>query len=242
MRNLVAALVAVAVGLAAPAHAADPYDRASVKDAPVYDAPAPSWTGVYVGVFGGIGNTTHELSLVSTKEGGEELLSLDGIADNGFVGGVELGLDKQIGTRLLIGLRGQYSWSNARTELASEAEGVSLDVLEQGEGWNLVGRIGFLLSPDTMAYVLGGYGETEYRYLELEKRLQGYIAGGGLEHRLSSSDFYANLEYSRTFYDKEAIADLGCYELNDEPYQDRITAGLKYKPSFERSLDSMIGF
>jgi len=56
-------------------------------------------------------------------------------------------------------------------------------------------RVGYALTTDTLGYALGGYNN--YRAFERNADLDGYVVGGGFEHRLSDRTFVkAEYRYS----------------------------------------------
>jgi outer membrane immunogenic protein len=118
MKRILLATVALAV-LAVPAIAAD-----LARPAPVYKAAPPppvyiyNWTGCYVGGFGG--------GLWARKEWiDHDPFSItfgqsDGTHDpSGFIGGIQGGCDYQFAGGWVIGIAGDYGWTNADASNAS---------------------------------------------------------------------------------------------------------------------------
>src|SRR5262245_15867898 len=108
MKRIAAFCAAAAVAL--PVHAADIYG--SAKDGPAPYAPALSWTGFYVGAHVGYvtgdfdgqasSNPLYGPLIVATQSGGDF---------DGFLGGVTVGANHQIGA-LVIGIEADGSWGD----------------------------------------------------------------------------------------------------------------------------------
>ena len=116
MKKLFLTGVALSALVAGPAMAADLAVRA-----PAYKAPPPvpvyfSWTGCYVG--GHVGGlwarkewTDRDFRCVATAEGSHD-------ADS-WLGGVQAGCDYQFAGGFVIGIQGDYAWTDAEGSNAS---------------------------------------------------------------------------------------------------------------------------
>lgn len=215
-----------------------------------YIAPI-SWTGFYLGARGGIGNANHDLTVNAYEtEGGQsiDLFTLDGLNSSGFVGGAQVGFDKQVG-RFVFGVFGSYDWSNMETELGiyPGAPYGATYTLEKGDEWSLGARAGLLVNQRTLVYLLAAYSETEYSLngpgvdtagpaLNKDVTFSGVTAGGGIEFALTQS-IYAGLEYTHFFGGEESWLDTcngvseceGGLRVTDDLSEDKIMATLKIK-------------
>ncbi len=174
------------------------------------------------------------------------LFNIDGVNSSGFIGGVRAGFDKQIGSRLVVGVFGAYAVSSMAT--AVDVTGLGSASLEKNDEWSLGGRVGLLLSERTMAYIMAAYTQTEYdlngimvppKVVDQDRRnygatFDGVTVGGGFEHALTDNVFIG-LEYTHTFYGSETIFDeydAICNEgtrIIDDLDEDKIMATLKIK-------------
>ena len=144
-----------------------------------------------------------------------ELANLDGLNSHGFVGGGQIGLDKQMG-RWVFGLFGTYDWTNMETTLSlSDAligNGGAEFSLEKNYEWSAGARAGVLVNPRTLLYALAAYTETEYELngpgvgavegLKTTNTFSGISAGGGIEFAVTNNIF-AGLEYTHLFGGEE---------------------------------------
>jgi outer membrane immunogenic protein len=191
MRKLILSLLAlVAVGLA-PAFAET--IKPPRKAAPAAAAPFPepvqnvfadapvaklSWTGFYVGAFGGYGTAIGEI----TGTG----FGFDGVGGHGALGGGTAGFDWQVnGSCLVLGIRGNYGFSDVQSEL--NIGGFSA-AARMNDGWSADGRIGCAMGT-ALPYVFGGWGRTNFDLVVNgatvgKAELDGHRAGAGVEWRL----------------------------------------------------------
>jgi outer membrane immunogenic protein len=157
MRKFLLATAAL-IALAAPAVAADM--RARVYKAPPPVVPALSWTGCYLGGhFGGLWARSEEW-IVRTPGGAFFGQSLGSHDVNGWLGGAQAGCDYQLAGGFVIGLQGDYAWT--------DAEGSHASAREIGVAYHSKVR--------SLASVTGRVGYAWDRFL-------GYVRGGGAWER-----------------------------------------------------------
>ncbi|MCC6776988.1 MAG: porin family protein [Hyphomicrobiales bacterium] len=143
-------LASIVTLLVAPAAAAD-------LGRPTYKAPSPApvfnWTGCYVG--GHAGGLWSSKYWYNHQAGTATLGRSDGGHDaNGFVGGAQAGCDYQFAGGFVIGVAGDYAWSNA--------DGSNRRILFAGSNHSKI---------DSLASVTGRLGFAA-------DRLLGYLKGG----------------------------------------------------------------
>src|SRR5262245_58037500 len=152
MRKFLFATAAL-VALASPAIAAD-------MRLPVYKAPpvvpAWSWTGCFLGGHAGWLWATQKDWIVRTPGGDFFGQSLGQHDEHGFVGGAQAGCDYQFAGGFVIGVQGDYAWTNA--------EGSHDSAREIGVAYHSKVR--------SLASVTGRVGYAWGRFL-------GYVRGGG---------------------------------------------------------------
>jgi outer membrane immunogenic protein len=153
MKKLLLASVALTV-LAAPAIAAD----LRVK-APVYKAPPPvayfSWTGCYVG--GHVGGLWARKDWTLAPP--DPVVALGSHDANSWLGGFQAGCDYQFAGNFVVGIQGDYAWT--------DANGSHVDVFD---GTSDRSRI------RSLSTVTGRFGYAWDRFL-------GYVKGGGAWER-----------------------------------------------------------
>jgi len=137
----------------------------------VAEAPATgfNWSGVYVGFGGGVGANVHEVSSPLTAPD----FSFNGIGGEGVFGEVTLGYDYLVSPRFLIGGLVDAHFGNIATKIDA-APFADLSVTEK-YGFDVGLRAGYLVTPSTLGYVLGGYA---WQKSELDAN-GGGLGGGG---------------------------------------------------------------
>jgi outer membrane immunogenic protein len=216
------ALLALA---AVPAQAADLGARAYNK-APVMAAPLYNWSGFYVG--GHIGGAwTNDNFVGNTGDSG------------GFMGGVQVGADWQVAPNWVLGIEGQYSWTDINSA-GLVAPGFAATQSTDGLG-SVTGRIGYTWGPGLL-YFKGGWGWAD-RSLGVAtapagvpvlftgngNNDSGYTLGAGLEW-MFSPNWSAKVEYQYYNFDRRSFltpAPLVGVRLNDDV--NSVKVGLNYR-------------
>ena len=162
MRKFLFATAAL-IALASPASAAD-------MRLPVYKAPPPavpvwSWSGCYLGGHAGGLWATQKDWIVRTPGGDFFGQSLGQHDEHSWVGGAQAGCDYQFAGGFVIGVQGDYAWTNA--------EGSHDSAREIGVAYHSKVR--------SLASVTGRVGYAWGRFL-------GYVRGGGAWER---DDYWA---------------------------------------------------
>ncbi len=209
-KTLVAATVAALVGVAGAANAADVYSTGGLKDSYVAE---PSWTGLYVGLGIGAAAINHDITAKEFDHHGDLQFSgeLDGVGGEGVFGTVQVGYDKQYG-RFVGGIFFDYDFADANSTLnVSEWHNSASATASLNNSWTVGGRLGYLFTPSTLVYALGGYTEASVTFpfvgsdgQNKDFTLSGYTVGGGIETRLSGN-WYLRGEYRFTSLDDADI-------------------------------------
>jgi outer membrane immunogenic protein len=171
MRKFLFATAAL-IALASPASAAD-------MRLPVYKAPPPavpvwSWSGCYLGGHAGGLWATQKDWIVRTPGGDFFGQSLGQHDEHSWVGGAQAGCDYQFAGGFVIGVQGDYAWTNA--------EGSHDSAREIGVAYHSKVR--------SLASVTGRVGYAWGRFL-------GYVRGGGAWER---DDYWATTIILGTAY------------------------------------------
>jgi outer membrane immunogenic protein len=184
-----------------------------------------NWSGIYIGVGGGAGGLVHEVGIPLVDA------SFNGIGAEGAFGEFTVGYDHLLNERMLLGVYGTARLSGIKSEL-SALGGVTGDITAD-YGFDLIARAGYLATPETLVYVLGGYS---YQHFELSSNLgvstdwesNGFTAGFGLETALSDR-LSLKGEYRYSQYGAFDLLSLGPVSIESEPSSHTFHVGLNYR-------------
>lgn len=144
------------IGVAGAASAADIYNKGgSLKDAPGEYLPAITWTGLYFGINAGAAFTDEDKS--DNSDSGDDTV---------FIGGVHVGYNWQKHGPWVFGVEGDWDFADDVDYVAS-----------------IRGRLGYAMGP-TLLYATGGWAFLGADTEEDDDAVNGWVAGGGLEHKL----------------------------------------------------------
>ncbi len=212
------------IALATSAHAAD----ALIEEAPVAGY---QWSGFYIGVGVGAGANVAELSTDFIPEA-----SFNGIGAEGVFGELTVGYDYLVAPRFLVGALADVHYSNVETTF--EIPFFDLDASASDTyGFDVGLRAGYLLTPSTLGYVLGGYawqkGEIEVSGGgdSLDADRDGYFVGVGVETAIASN-WTLKTEYRFTqFGNMNILEDLGAPDgiLDTEVSSHTFRVGANYR-------------
>jgi outer membrane immunogenic protein len=190
MKKILLGSVALLALGTASALAADLSPRTYTK-APAYvPAPIYNWTGFYIGA--NLGGAFEPDSFGGFAVGGNR---------SSFLGGGQIGADYQFAPNWVVGLEGQYSW----TDLNRTATLGTLAVTDNTRGLGSVtGRLGYTWGP-ALLYVKGGAGFRDGgsatatiagvpTAVAVNSNTTGYTIGAGLEYMFAPS-WSAKAEY-----------------------------------------------
>jgi outer membrane immunogenic protein len=205
--NRHAVVTTLLVTLASQASAADLGARA-------YDpGQAWSWTGCYLGANAGGLWGDSDRWIPRTPGGAFEGVSLGGHSVDGFIGGVQGGCDYQTASGIVIGVAGDYGWTNADgTHLSARETGVFYHSDVEALA-SITGRLGYAFGR-ALLYVEGGaaWELVDYRasttmigtaYRASDDR-PGWTIGGGGEYAFTDR-LSAFVEYSHYDFGTERI-------------------------------------
>ena len=189
-RLLLAAVPFAALGIGGLADAAD------LK--PVYKAPPPpvapvyNWTGFYVGAGGGYGMFNLDSSI---RQNGNLVSDQQTLGGRGWFGTVVAGFDYQFSDRFVAGVFGDWDFSDIKGHWADpywEESGP----IKQRWAWSAGARLGYLIHPNVLSYVNGGFSEANFSRVNFfdfglrnrpepdflpARTYSGWFVGGGLE-------------------------------------------------------------
>jgi outer membrane immunogenic protein len=161
MKKLVIALTAIAA-FTGSALAADMAPRAYTK------APAPvpmaitNWTGCYIGGGGGGAMTKNDHNDFLTAAPNTPLGPNLSTGADGWFGTVQVGCDYQF-NNFVVGVFGDYDFMSVKGDIAGGFFGPVLTGSQKQDGqWAVGGRAGYLVLPQLLTYVSGGYTQAHW--------------------------------------------------------------------------------
>jgi outer membrane immunogenic protein len=264
MRHLVIAPLAAAglsVGLIAAAKAAD---LPRPAPAPVYTkAPSAvpySWTGFYVGAdVGGAWKTQNVTTPSSPATQGNQSATNGSLNATSVLGGVYAGYNFQFAPTWVAGVEADFNWTGLKKS------GTSPDLFADGsvvpsplagnsfssdQKWLATARarIGYLVTPNVLAYATGGAAWTRTNYVGIDAigggcpdcfvaspstTQTGYAAGGGLEWAVDRNWLIRGEYLFYHFPSATATATQGAFQTGafswSAPSIHTVRAGLAYK-------------
>ena len=222
MKKLLLALAAVAA-FSGSAMAADLAARPYTKAPP--PPPLPSWTGFYI--FGGAGGGIWDADDVSRVTGTGVPLSISQRqGGDGWFGTVGLGYDWQFNGPWVVGLLADGQFGSLRGTIQDPfADWTS--TIKMQDAWAAGARIGYLVAPNVLSYVNGGYSGSHWSGTTLLNTFSGlpvgdhtnsfnrngWFVGGGVENSLnifgiSAPGWFMKTEYRSAFYTRKNISEL----------------------------------
>ena len=219
MKKFVFALTALAAftGSASAADMGRPYTKAPVAMAPAYN-----WTGFYI--FGGAGGGLWDADTnVQSFPGGVAASRDSRMGGDGWFGTVGLGYDWQFNGNWVAGVFADGQFGSLRGTLQDQAAAITGRIKMQ-DAWAAGVRLGYLVAPNVLSYVNGGYSGSHWSGTGLTDlagvasgfhtnsfNRNGWFIGGGVENNLnifgiSAPGWFMKTEYRAAYYDKKDIA------------------------------------
>jgi outer membrane immunogenic protein len=160
---LFGAIAAIAIVASNYAMAAD------MPPAPIYTkAPAPvvayNWTGFYLNAGGGYGMwNASETSIDAIPGFGCSLCAPQTVGGKGYFGTAGGGFDYQFSDRIVAGVLADYDFSSIKGTIQDTPETVLFSgTLKETSSWAAGARIGWLVTPQILAYFNGGATGTRF--------------------------------------------------------------------------------
>jgi outer membrane immunogenic protein len=220
MKKVLIALAALAA-VTGSASAADLGARPYTK-APMAVAPAYNWTGFYI--FGGGGGGLWAAdSNVQTAPGAVAITRDQRLGGSGWFGTVGIGYDWQFNGRWVAGIFGDGQFGDIRGSLSDPFFGTEgREKLKTSYAAGV--RVGYLVAPNVLSYVNGGYSGSEWSGTTQSFNVpgganvattgsfqrNGWFIGGGVENNLdifgiTAPGWFMKTEYRSAFYDRVAL-------------------------------------
>lgn len=250
MKKLVIALAAVAA-FTGSAMAADMAPRTYSK-APMMAPVAPSWTGFYI--FGGAGGGLWDAdSNVNTYPGGLAITRDQRLGGDGWFGTAGVGYDMQFNSSWVAGIFADGQFGSLRGSLVDSA--INYEGREKLRTSYAAGvRLGYLVAPNVLSYVNGGYSGSQWSSTTLSTQFagpavttntgsftrNGWFIGGGVENNLnifgiSAPGWFMKTEYRSAYYSRVSLpetvtgAALPFETITFKPWVQTISTSLVYR-------------
>jgi outer membrane immunogenic protein len=221
MKKLLLAMTAVAA-LTGSAFAADLPARTYTK-APVV-APVWSWTGFYIFGGGGGGLWAGDQH-TATYPGGIPLAIDQRNGGSGWFGTVGAGYDWQVNPTWVVGVFGDGQFGSLRGTIHDTFFGLTGYEKIQDQ-WAAGVRLGYLVAPNVLSYVNGGYSGAHFSGTDMVSTISGaaagvhtnsynrngWFVGGGVENNLNifgitSPGWFMKTEYRSSFYNAKDLVE-----------------------------------
>jgi len=250
MKKLVLALTALAA-FTGSAMAADMAPRYTKAPAPM--PVAPSWTGFYI--FGGGGGGIWDADTSTRVTGtGAPLTINQRQGGDGWFGTVGAGYDWQFNSSWVAGVFADGQFGSLKGTIQDPVFGVS-GTEKMQDAWAAGVRVGYLVAPNVLSYVNGGYSGSHWSGTSLYSSFSGapvgghtdsfnrngWFVGGGVENNLnifgiSAPGWFMKTEYRSAFYDRKNISELvdgtnalAGHDINFKPFVQTISTSLVYR-------------
>ena len=188
-----------------------------------------NWNGLYVGGLLGGTSVVHE---VSTPALG--CITFDGVGGEGVLGGGMIGANWQVTPNIVLGAQFDANFNSDLTE-ANVIGGLFNADLTSEYLLAFSGRAGWLVQPETMAYLIGGYTAGQFELnaggalvpggFSLSQNVDGFHIGAGLEAAIDEN-WAVRAEYRYTKFNSESF--VGGL-VNVEPSMHAGQVGVSYK-------------
>jgi outer membrane immunogenic protein len=173
MKKFFLATVALSALIAAPAVAAD-LARPVYKAAPPPPVYGYSWTGCYIG--GNVGGMWVSKEWFDHEPGDTFFGQSDGTHNpSGFIGGVQAGCDYQFAGGFVIGIAGDYDWTNAEASNSALLFPGFTNHSKVKSLASVTGRVGYAWDR-FLGYVKGGGAWEQDEYFQTDGVISGSLS------------------------------------------------------------------
>ena len=191
------------------------------------DAPA-NFNGFFAGVQGGWQQDRQTLDVTTNGITSKGSNKNDGLAYGG-----QVGYDFRLGEKSVLGAEVALT---GRTGTGTFSNGTTSFDLKQGRTVSATARLGYLVDPQSLLYVRGGYANAQYKldngFGRVSEDRGGYTVGAGYEHMLAQN-VSARVEYNYSSFGKDNLpgvaAALGADTAELKYRRHAVTAGLNFR-------------
>jgi len=247
MKKVLLALTALAA-FTGSASAADLGARPYVK-APMV-APAPNWTGFYI--FGGAGGGIWDADSHTNFLGVPNTID-QRVGGDGWFGTVGIGYDWQFGGGWVAGIFGDGQFGSLKGNINDQLFGLT-GRIKMEDAWAGGVRLGYLIAPNVLSYVNGGYSGSQWSGAGLTNlagtpagvhtdsfNRNGWFVGGGVENNLNifginAPGWFMKTEYRAAYLDSKRLQErfdgtntLVGQDITFKPFVQTISTSLVYR-------------
>lgn len=242
MRRELAGFIVAAAGLMAAqsASAADMPTKAPVYKAPI--AAATPWTGFYINGGIGYGMWAADTTTADPVTGACLFCETQVQGGKGWLATIGAGYDYQFSSRIVAGIFGEADLSNLKGTIEDRGLLIQGDI-KQTSSWAAGGRVGWLVTPQTLSYVNGGYTAARFSGTDMVVQTNGapsifstqrftatgWFLGGGVETSVAPNWFWRT-EYRYDYYGSRTISESPvAFNINFKPTVQTVTSQIVYK-------------
>ncbi len=186
-----------------------------------------AFNGPFVGVQGG---WQQDRQTLEVNNGG--LLTTGKQNKDGFAYGGQIGYDFRLSPQVVLGAEVDLTGRTGTAQL----DGTSGLELKQGRTIAATARLGYLVSPQSLIYVRGGYANARFDIRDattsISENRDGYQIGAGYEQQLTRN-VSARIEYAYSRFGNDNLpalaADLGADAARLKYSRNAVTAGLNFR-------------
>jgi outer membrane immunogenic protein len=222
--------------------------------APIAEPPV-NWTGPYIDAGLGHGLWTADENSIDPATGACTICVTQTQGGKGYLGRFGAGYDWQFAPTWVVGVFGDFDWSSLKGTLQDHdlggAGAISGDI-KQTSAWAVGPRFGWLISPQTLTYVNGGFTSARFSGATMSNvtsnaptgtstqsfTTDGWFLGGGVEtgftlFGLLPKGFFLRSEYRYASYENKTLPDTGpgltFASINFKPVVQTITSQIVFK-------------
>ena len=249
MKKVILAIAAL-TAMTASASAADLAVKAPPPAAPLYN-----WTGFYIFGGGGGGLWNANGGVDDTVTGACIICTNTRTGGDGWFGTVGAGYDWQTGPSWVFGIFGDGMWGSLKGNIGDATFPPVVGTVKMETAWAAGARVGYLIAPNVLSYVNGGYTGTYWTGSTLldaftgtasgvhtdSFNTQGWFVGGGVENNLNifginAPGWFMKTEYRAAFLDRKRLQErfdgtnvLFGNDITFKPYVQTISTSLVYR-------------
>jgi outer membrane immunogenic protein len=253
MKKAILAIAAV-MAMSASASAADIAARPYAKAPPPVLA-APSWTGFYIFGGGGGGIWSANGGVDDTATGACIVCTNTRTGGDGWFGTVGAGYDWQTGPAWVFGIFGDGTFGSLKGNIGDATFPPIVGTTKMETAWAAGARVGYLIAPNVLSYVNGGYTGTYWTGSTLLNSFngtasgvhtdsfntQGWFVGGGVENNLNifglnAPGWFMKTEYRAAYLDSKRLQErfdgtntLVGQDITFKPFVQTISTSLVYR-------------
>ncbi|HEY6024829.1 MAG TPA: outer membrane beta-barrel protein [Pseudolabrys sp.] len=200
------------------------------------------WTGFYVDGGLGYGTWAADSTVNAPGTGNCVICETQVEGGKGWLATVGAGYDYQFSAKIVAGVFGDASVSSLKGTLQDQNT-FSNGEIKQTSSWAAGGRVGWLVTPQTLSYVNGGYASARFSDTTMvsaftglprglttpEVTTNGWFLGGGVETSVAPNWFWRT-EYRYAYYSNKVISESPTtFDVNFKPLVQTVTSKIVYK-------------